>query len=118
LFFLNRDERRKANIPCGWWNYYEDCLEVKIRDGDSLGLWLSRSTSEESQEKTNDNDSKEGLPFILFLHGGGYSGLTWAPMVDELSRLIGAEYGALDLRGHGDSECKDEVNLSLEILSQ
>jgi len=29
-----------------------------------------------------------------------------------------AEYGALDLRGHGESQCKDEDDLSLEILTQ
>lgn len=58
-----------------------------------------------------------GDPFILFLHGGGYSGLTWGPMIDELSRLIVAQYGALDLRGHGESRCWDEDNLSLETLT-
>ena len=78
-----------------------------MRGGDSLGLWLSSS-----------GGKNEGLPFILFLHGGGYSGLTWAPLVDELSRLIVAEYGALDLRGHGESDCQDERDLSLQTLTQ
>lgn len=67
-------------------------MEIKIRDGDSLALWRSQSTM------ANQDLDKGSVPFILFLHGGGYSGLTWAPMVDELSRLIVAEYGALDLR--------------------
>jgi pimeloyl-ACP methyl ester carboxylesterase len=85
---------------------------VPIRGGDRLGMWRSQSAMDYGQEVD------ETTPFLLMMHGGGYSGLTWAPLVDELSRLIVAEYGALDLRGHGESECKEEMELSLETLTE
>lgn len=112
----NREECRKSHEPSNWWSYYRQCYHVKIRNGDALGLWTSHSVAD-----TDSSDlptSSEDLPFVLMLHGGGYSGLTWAPMIDELSRLVEAEYGSLDLRGHGESECGDEKDLSLDILTQ
>ncbi|OXA44109.1 protein phosphatase methylesterase 1 [Folsomia candida] len=123
-----RDEGRKSHSPSGWWNYFQDCVEVKIRNGDSLALWTSRSKLDSGSGTGGvpvsggggggiSNIGGGGDPFILFLHGGGYSGLTWGPMIDELSRLIVAQYGALDLRGHGESRCWDEDNLSLETLT-
>ena len=54
----------------------------------------------------------------MFLHGGGYSGLTWAPLSDELTRLVECHTLALDLRGHGCSKTEDEYDLSAEKMAE
>ena len=57
-------------------------------------------------------------PVIFCIHGGGYSGLTWAPLVQELQQKIGSDFRVLapDLRCHGDTETSDDNNLSIETL--
>ena len=57
-------------------------------------------------------------PLLVFLHGGGYSGLTWAPLSDELTRLVECHTLALDLRGHGCSKTEDEYDLSAEKMAE
>ncbi|XP_072402342.1 protein phosphatase methylesterase 1 [Diabrotica undecimpunctata] len=56
-------------------------------------------------------------PILLCLHGGGYSGLTWALFAAEVTKLINCQVVALDLRGHGNTSTNDDSNLSLEMLS-
>ena len=57
-------------------------------------------------------------PVILCVHGGGYSGLTWAPLTLALGQL-GCECSVVapDLRGHGRSETSDDLDLSIETLA-
>eukprot|EP00890_Picochlorum_soloecismus_P002933 jgi/Picsp_1/3640/NSC_06477-R1_protein phosphatase methylesterase 1-like len=57
-------------------------------------------------------------PVILCVHGGGYTGLTWAPLALALGQL-GCECSivAPDLRGHGRSETSDDLDLSIETLA-
>ena len=55
---------------------------------------------------------------LVFLHGGGYSGLTWAPLNEELTRLVDCHTLALDLRGHGCTKTDDDYDLSAEIMSE
>ncbi|XP_050517786.1 protein phosphatase methylesterase 1-like [Diabrotica virgifera virgifera] len=56
-------------------------------------------------------------PILLCLHGGGYSGLTWALFAQEVTKMINCQVVALDLRGHGNTSTNDDSNLSLEMLS-
>ncbi|KAI6201341.1 Protein phosphatase methylesterase 1 [Aphelenchoides besseyi] len=51
-------------------------------------------------------------PVFLLLHGGGYSGLTWACLTEELSKKIECMIVAPDLRGHGETTTSDDENLS------
>ena len=62
------------------------------------------------------NDSSEG-PLIVFLHGGGYSGLTWAPLSKELTHLVNCQTLAIDLRGHGCTQTEDDADLSAETMA-
>ncbi|CAI9730620.1 protein phosphatase methylesterase 1-like [Octopus vulgaris] len=59
---------------------------------------------------------KEG-PVLFLLHGGGYSGLSWALLSATLCELVSCRCVALDLRGHGDSVTEDDTDLSSETLS-
>lgn len=56
----------------------------------------------------------EGPPLIL-LHGWGFSGAVWRPIVEQL-KVTHTLY-ILDLRGHGRSE-KPEADYSLEVLAE
>lgn len=56
-------------------------------------------------------------PILLCLHGGGYSGLTWALFAEEVSKLINCRVIAIDLRGHGNTSTTNDADLSLEVLS-
>ncbi|MFH4983600.1 hypothetical protein AB6A40_010309 [Gnathostoma spinigerum] len=53
-------------------------------------------------------------PLFYMLHGGGYSGLTWSCLAEELSKLLECRILAPDLRGHGNTETKDETDFSSE----
>lgn len=53
-------------------------------------------------------------PVFYLIHGGGYSGLTWACLTEELSAQVDCRIVAPDLRGHGETECEDEDDLSTE----
>ncbi|EFO22152.1 phosphatase methylesterase 1 [Loa loa] len=53
-------------------------------------------------------------PIFYMLHGGGYSGLTWAALTEKLSSQLRCRIVAPDLRGHGDTVTTDELDLSTE----
>lgn len=55
-------------------------------------------------------------PILLCLHGGGYSGLTWALFAEDVANLINCQIRAVDLRGHGNTTTEDDLDLSLETL--
>ena len=55
---------------------------------------------------------------VVFLHGGGYSGLTWASLNEALTKLVKCQTLAIDLRGHGCSISDDEVDLSAETMAK
>ena len=55
---------------------------------------------------------------VVFLHGGGYSGLTWAPLSQAITRLVKCQTLAIDLRGHGCSHTEDELDLSAETMAK
>ncbi|XP_034675692.1 protein phosphatase methylesterase 1 isoform X1 [Vitis riparia] len=53
-------------------------------------------------------------PVVFCLHGGGYSGLSFAlaaSKIKEKARVV-----AMDLRGHGKSSTENELDLSIETL--
>ncbi|CAG9855155.1 unnamed protein product [Phyllotreta striolata] len=56
-------------------------------------------------------------PILLCLHGGGYSGLTWALFTEEVSNLIECQIIAIDIRGHGNTYTNNDADLSLETLA-
>ena len=52
------------------------------------------------------------------MHGGGYSGLTWALLNEEITRLVECHTLSLDLRGHGSSKTDDDYDLSAEVMAE
>ncbi|KAI1717941.1 alpha/beta hydrolase family domain-containing protein [Ditylenchus destructor] len=53
-------------------------------------------------------------PVFLLLHGGGYTGLTWACFAEEICAKIDCQIVAPDLRGHGETTTNDELDLSAD----
>lgn len=89
-------------------DYFGKARFISIDDNDKLYLYETEVSGSEHST----------TPYLLFLHGGGYSGLTWAPLIRQLSPMFTAEFGAVDIRGHGRASCGDEVDLSTERVTE
>ncbi|XP_011095618.1 protein phosphatase methylesterase 1 [Sesamum indicum] len=85
--------------PLDWSDYFDQEDDVCIPDSESVFHIYKAGT--------------EG-PVVFCLHGGGYSGLSFAlsaSKIKEKARVV-----ALDLRGHGKSSTNNDVDLSIETL--
>ncbi|KAJ8914771.1 hypothetical protein NQ315_013274 [Exocentrus adspersus] len=56
-------------------------------------------------------------PILLCLHGGGYSGLTWALFAAEMFKVIHCQIKAVDLRGHGNTHTDNDYDLALDRMT-
>ncbi|XP_011138731.1 protein phosphatase methylesterase 1 [Harpegnathos saltator] len=56
-------------------------------------------------------------PLLVLLHGGGYSGLTWAELTKSIMTMILCRVMAIDLRGHGDTYTTNDEDLSVDTLA-
>ncbi|XP_039024591.1 protein phosphatase methylesterase 1-like [Hibiscus syriacus] len=85
--------------PLDWSGYFDREGDVFIPDSnDVFHLYMAGT---------------EG-PVIFCLHGGGYSGLSFAlsaSKIKEKPRVV-----AMDLRGHGKSTSEDDLDLSIETM--
>ncbi|CAH1423687.1 unnamed protein product [Lactuca virosa] len=85
--------------PIDWKDYFDHEDDVCIPDtNDVFHIYTA---------------GKEG-PVVFCLHGGGYSGLSFAisaGIVKEKARVV-----AMDLRGHGKSSTENEIDMSIETL--
>ena len=80
-----RKQRPKEYTPIPWTNYYDRMQEVQSPGGDKFRVYVRG----------------ESGPVFLFLHGGGFSGLSWSVLSASLVSKIKCQCYALDLRGHG-----------------
>ncbi|KAL7176623.1 hypothetical protein ACSBR2_030044 [Camellia fascicularis] len=85
--------------PLDWLGYFDQEDDIHIPDSnDVFHIYKGGSDG----------------PVIFCLHGGGYSGLSFALAASKLkekSRVV-----AMDLRGHGKSSTENELDLSIETL--
>ncbi|CAL1543005.1 unnamed protein product [Lymnaea stagnalis] len=93
--------RKKDYSPIYWDKYFEKKLDVTTAAGDTFRVYERGS---------------EG-PVLLFLHGGGFSALSWALLSAHITTMVKCRCVAVDLRGHGDSSTSDNKNLSAEQMS-
>ncbi|XP_056164893.1 uncharacterized protein LOC115686801 isoform X2 [Syzygium oleosum] len=88
---------QKKYSPVDWNEYFDREEDVVIPESnDSFHVYVA---------------GEEG-PVVLCLHGGGYSGLSFAlsaSIIKEKVRVV-----AVDLRGHGKSCAENELDLSIE----
>ncbi|VVB08682.1 unnamed protein product [Arabis nemorensis] len=86
--------------PVEWTNYFDKEDDISIPGSNDVFHVYMAGT--------------EG-PVVFCLHGGGYSGLSFsivASKIKEKARVV-----AMDLRGHGKSVSENELDLSLETMS-
>ena len=88
------------------------CFETETYLSQGTGVSYSLHVT----NKCSSNKSKKLA--LLFVHGAGYSGRTWGPLVDLLTPKLesGVCLVCPDLRGHGDTSAPDELDLSIETL--
>jgi hypothetical protein len=80
-----RNKRDYTQIP--WTNYF-DKYETVITDSDKKNSFRVYTKGETG-------------PVFFFLHGGGFSGLSWALLASQLIQRIECRCYGLDIRGHG-----------------
>lgn len=95
--------RRRNYNPVSWKQYFEKFVDIEVEDG-TFRVYLSP-----------EPDHPERPRFIT-LHGGGYSGLSWALFTEEITNMIHCQVVSIDLRGHGESKLQNSDDLSADIL--
>ncbi|CAH1388553.1 unnamed protein product [Nezara viridula] len=86
--------------PVSWKKYFENKRDVVI-NGNSFRIYTSGDKG----------------PLLVFLHGGGFSALSWALLSSMLCEMVECQILAMDLRGHGDTITQNDEDLSIETLS-
>ncbi|UJR35197.1 hypothetical protein I4U23_027964 [Adineta vaga] len=90
--------------PVEWNAYFDDKHSITI-DNNTFCLYTCHTTDPLA-------------PVLFFLHGGGFSGLSWAVLSKAVTNLIQCQCVAVDIRGHGETKTDDEDDLSIEILTK
>ncbi|XP_021352116.1 protein phosphatase methylesterase 1-like [Mizuhopecten yessoensis] len=92
--------RKKDYTAVHWDKYFDQKHDVKVGEN-TFRLYECGTTG----------------PVLLFLHGGGFSALSWSLVSSTLCQLVTCRCAALDLRGHGDTASTDDSDLCAETLS-
>uniref|UniRef100_H2ZP68 Protein phosphatase methylesterase 1 n=1 Tax=Ciona savignyi TaxID=51511 RepID=H2ZP68_CIOSA len=92
--------RKRDYSVLPWKNYFEQVQDVNT-GGSTFRVYMRGNTGTK----------------IVFLHGGGFSGLSWAVLSKCLTDIIDCQCIAPDLRGHGSSNTDDDSNLSAQQLA-
>ncbi|CAG0892550.1 unnamed protein product [Cyprideis torosa] len=99
---IGRRKSLQTLTPVHWSHYFKNCEDISLANGDKFRVY----------------SVGESGPVVLCIHGGGFSALTWALFASRLAEFVECRVFAFDLRGHGDTKCADEENLSIEVLKQ
>ncbi|XP_073119410.1 uncharacterized protein [Henckelia pumila] len=86
-------------MPLDWTSYFDQEEDVHIEDSEDVFHIYKAGT--------------EG-PVVFCLHGGGYSGLSFAMSASKIKEK--AQVVAMDLRGHGKSSTGNDLDLSIETM--
>lgn len=92
--------RQKDYNPTEWKEYFTSQRDVETPQG-TFRVYLSNEPVVEG-------------PLVVCLHGGGYSGLSWAHFSTEITEMVHCQCMAIDLRGHGDSKTANDEDLSAD----
>ena len=111
-----------ADAPVGWRTYFKHKFDLQTENKDSFRVYTRRGGEEVDNAsggapETSPANTKNRAPIktlVLFAHGCGYTGLSWAVCVDALACRLGNEtlLAAFDARGHGKSCGNAEQNYS------
>lgn len=98
-----RVKNKRDYTPIPWSNYFDRFEDIEINNGKGRFRVYIKGTSG---------------PVIFFLHGGGFSGLTWSLLSSILTKRIECRCYSLDIRGHGDTHTEDDDDLSIDTMSR
>ncbi|KAL6264399.1 hypothetical protein P5V15_004508 [Pogonomyrmex californicus] len=93
-------QRKRDYEPIQWYPYFDHSKDVIIGQN-TFHIYIKGT---------------EG-PLLVLLHGGGYSGLTWAELTKSIMTMVLCRIMAIDLRGHGDTHTTDDEDLSADTLA-
>ncbi|XP_077258693.1 protein phosphatase methylesterase 1 [Temnothorax americanus] len=93
-------QRRRDYEPVQWNLYFDHSKDVPV--GENVFHVYIKGT--------------EG-PLLVLLHGGGFSGLTWAELTKSIMTMVLCRVMAIDLRGHGDTHTIEDEDLSADTLA-
>ncbi|XP_029668663.1 protein phosphatase methylesterase 1 [Formica exsecta] len=96
----SRCQRKRDYDPVQWNPYFDHSKDVPIGQN-TFHVYIKGT---------------EG-PLLVLLHGGGYSGLTWAELTKSIMTMVLCRVMAIDLRGHGDTYTTDDEDLSADTLA-
>jgi protein phosphatase methylesterase 1 len=106
---LSSDNPKKSLLsirnytPIEWNTYFDD----------KHFLTIEKNTFCLYSRHTNDSFA----PVLFFLHGGGFSGLSWAILSKAVTNLVQCQCIALDIRGHGETKTTDDNDLRIETIT-
>ncbi|CAG8629710.1 21876_t:CDS:10, partial [Dentiscutata erythropus] len=94
----------------------DDSMKVIEEETEKSNIRSLPTVAYDIQGKAANNSS----PLFLLHHGAGYSSLSFALAALHIKNLTNGEFTmfAYDCRGHGKTKTSDDLNLSLEQLSQ
>ncbi|KAL1131916.1 hypothetical protein AAG570_011527, partial [Ranatra chinensis] len=95
-----KDRGKTDYTPVCWDKYFASKQDVKVEEN-SFRVYTLGSSG----------------PALVFLHGGGFSALSWAVLSSILSQMVECQILAIDLRGHGDTVTTDDTDLSIDVLA-
>lgn len=84
--YSRRAERAKREYTVlPWTNYFDSSKFVYLDNGNKFRVYIKGDSG----------------PVFLFLHGGGFSGLSWSILSSVIVQKIECQCYAVDIRGHG-----------------
>ncbi|CAG4993007.1 unnamed protein product [Colias eurytheme] len=95
--------RKRDYTPVSWKQFFEKCVDLET-DGGTFRVYLSPEPDHPQR------------PRIVTLHGGGYSGLSWACFTEEITNMVHCQVVSIDVRGHGETQAKNPDDLSIDTL--
>lgn len=128
--------------PVHWTDYFDEAHDILIEHDnqaqsdqsqhscDSFRVYLknfkeSYAPKREPGQRLNANQadlseaelrSYSQVPTLVALHGGGYSGLTWALFTSTIVRHCKCRVLAIDLRSHGNTKTSDDDMMNIDTL--
>ena len=107
----------KDYSPLSWKDYFDTYQDIEIPEISST-FRVYQSGFNDEKIDGNKTFKYQDKPLLVLLHGGGYSGLSWATFVKELRELVFVKVAAIDIRGHGSTKTNNDEDLSIETLAR
>ncbi|EGC29196.1 hypothetical protein DICPUDRAFT_90599 [Dictyostelium purpureum] len=88
-----------------WNQYFDKCRDIKLPN------------TENTFRIYECNDHVDDGNLFVFLHGGGYTSLSWSLVVDKIRKQFdNVRLMCYDCRGHGETKTSNDLDLSIGTL--